>query len=180
MIRLFAAIAIPYELALRLSGLRGQIPDARWVSAGNMHITLRFIGEIDEGVAADVDDALAHFSADPINVAVRGVGHFESRGRVRSLWAGVERVPALVELQARVELACQRAGLAPEGRKFHPHITLARCQASRVERVADFLSEHGAFAAPVFTVNAFGLYSSSLGRGGSVYTREVEYQLGEH
>ena len=175
MIRLFVALGIPESLGTRLSGLRGQIPEARWVPPENFHITLRFVGEVDEGAAADVDDALARVAAMPLDVTLRGVGHFGSRGRVRSLWAGVEKSAALEDLQGRVELACQRAGLAPEGRKFHPHVTLARCRDTREERVAGFLSDHAAFQAPAFAVDSFALYSSALGRGGPVYTREVEY-----
>lgn len=178
MIRLFVALGLPEALGVRLTGLRGQIPDARWVPAENLHITLRFIGEVDEATAADVDDALAQVAAPAVDVALAGVGHFESRGRVRSLWAGVERAPAIAALQTRVEAACRHAGLPPEGRKFHPHVTLARCRDSRVERIAGFLGDHAAFRAPAFTAARFVLYSSSLGRAGPVYTREVEYPLG--
>jgi len=178
MIRLFVALGLPEGLGERLTGLRGQIPGARWVPPENLHITLRFIGEVDEQTAADVDVALARVDAPPFEVALRGVGHFESRGQVRSLWAGVERDPALDHVQARIETACQRAGLTPEGRKFHPHVTLARCRDTRASRIAGFLTDHDGFQAPAFPVSAFTLYSSTLGRGGPVYTREVDYPLG--
>ena len=180
MIRLFVALAIPGDLAMRLTSLRGQIPDARWVPAETMHITLRFIGELNEGLAADIEDALTGVEAPVFDATVRGVGRFDSRGRVRSLWAGVDRDREIKDLHARIETACRHAGLAPEGRKFHPHVTLARCRGGRLERVASFLAEHGAFAAPSFAVDSFGLYSSALGRAGPVYTREVEYPLVSH
>ena len=89
MIRLFVAIPIPDQLRLRLTGLRGQVPGARWTLPENMHLTLRFVGEIDEDAADDVHDALARITADPFDVQLSGVGHFESRGQVRALWAGV-------------------------------------------------------------------------------------------
>jgi len=178
MIRLFVGIGLPDSLSERLAGLRGQIPGARWVPSENYHITLRFIGEVDEDTAIDIDSALARVDAPAFGIAVHGVGHFESRGRVRSLWAGVARDPALDHLQARVETACQRAGLAAEGRKFHPHVTLARCRDTRAARIAGFLADHGGFHAPAFPVGSFALYSSTLGRGGAVYTREVDYPLG--
>ncbi|MBT5945041.1 MAG: RNA 2',3'-cyclic phosphodiesterase [Rhodospirillaceae bacterium] len=178
MIRLFVGISLPEILSERLTGLRGQIPGARWVPPENHHITLRFIGEVDEETAADLDAALARIDAPPFEVAMSGVGHFESRGLVRALWVGVERDPALDHLQARVETACQRAGLAPEGRKFHPHVTLARCRDTRTARIAGFLADHGGFRAPPFPVGSFALYSSILGRGGAIYTRETDYPLG--
>lgn len=178
MIRLFVGLGLPESLGERLTGLRGQIPGARWVPRENLHITLRFVGEVDDETAADIDVALARVDAPQVEVALRDVGHFESRGRVRSLWAGVERDPALDHLQAKIEIACQRAGLAPEGRKFHPHVTLARCRDTRTARIAGFLADHAGFSVPAFPVDSFALYSSTLGRGGAVYTREVEYPLG--
>ena len=177
MIRLFVALGMPEALGVRLSGLRGQIPDARWVPPENYHITLRFIGEVDETAAADIDTALARVEAFSFEISVGGAGHFESRGRVRSLWVGVEKSEELEALQARIEIACQRSGLAPEGRKFHPHVTLARCRDTRVARITDFLGDHGGFRAAPFSVDTFALYSSALGRGGPIYTREVEYPL---
>lgn len=177
MIRLFVALGLPDDLGTRLAGIRGQIPGARWVPRENLHITLRFIGEVDEAAAADIDTALARIEAPAFDLALAGVGHFESRGRVRSLWAGVERGPALDHLQARIETACRRAGLPPEGRKFHPHVTLARCRDTRTSRIAGFLAGHDGFRAPPFPVRSFALYSSALGRGGAAYTREIEYSL---
>ena len=178
MIRLFVGLGLPETLSERLTGLRGQIPGARWVPPENLHITLRFIGEVDEETAADLDAVLARIDAPSFEIGLQGVGHFESRGLVRALWAGVARDPALDHLQARVETACQRAGLAPEGRKFHPHVTLARCRDTRTARIAGFLADHGGFGAPAFPVGSFALYSSTLGRGGAIYTREADYPLG--
>ncbi|MEP4378328.1 MAG: RNA 2',3'-cyclic phosphodiesterase [Alphaproteobacteria bacterium] len=178
MIRLFVGIGLPDSLGERLTGLRGQIPGARWVPVENLHITLRFVGEVDEDRAVDLNTILARLDEPVLDVALGGVGHFESRGLVRSLWAGVDRTPALHHLQARVETACQRVGLTPESRKFHPHVTLARCRDTRTARIAGYLADHGGFRAPAFPVRSFALYSSTLGRGGAVYTREVDYPLG--
>lgn len=178
MIRLFVAIPIPDQLRLRLTGLRGQIPGARWTPPENMHLTLRFVGELDEDAAEDVHDALSRMTAEPFDVQLSGVGHFESRGKVRALWAGVARNEALAHFQSRIEVACQRAGLAPESRRFHPHVTLARCRDTSLARVAPFVAEHAGFTTPVFQVERFVLYSSVLGRSGSVYIPEVDYPLG--
>ncbi len=177
MIRLFVTLEIPEGLALRLSGLRGQVPGARWVPPENMHLTLRFAGEVDEGRAGDLDAELARVGAQPFDVSLSGVGHFASRDRVRALWAGVEHSDALERLQAKIEGACVRAGLAPEGRRFHPHVTLARCRDTRTGRIEGFIAEHAAFAAPPFAVERFVLFSSQLGRSGPLYTAEAEYPL---
>lgn len=180
MIRLFVALSLPEQLRLRLAGLRGQIPGARWVPPENMHITLRFVGEVDEHIADDVHTELERVAFDPLEISVRGVGHFESRGQVRALWAGVERSEALTGLQTRVEKACQRAGLAPEPRRFHRHVTLARCRDTSLARVADFMEDHAGFAAPSFEADAFTLFSSTLGKSGSTYLPEVTYPLGAY
>jgi 2'-5' RNA ligase len=178
LIRIFVAIPIPDQLRLRLTGLRGQVPGARWTLPENMHLTLRFVGEIDEDAADDVHDALARITADPFDVQLSGVGHFESRGQVRALWAGVARNDELAHLQSRIEVACQRAGLPPETRRFHPHVTLGRCRDTSLARVAPFVAEHAGFVAPAFPVERFVLYSSVLGRSGSVYIPEMDYPLG--
>lgn len=177
MIRLFVALDIPEDLTARLAGLRGKVPGARWVPAENMHLTLRFVGEVNEGRGGDIDIELSRIAAAPFEVRLSGVGHFASRGRVRALWAGVERNAALARLQAKVEGACVRAGLAPEGRRYHPHVTLARCRDTSVGRVERFVADNDAFSAPPFPVSSFVLYSSRLGNGGPVYTPEAEYPL---
>lgn len=177
MIRLFVAISLPEMLRERLTGLRGQIPGARWVKAENMHLTLRFLGDVDEAAAVELDTALARIEAPRLDVGLEGVGHFASRGQVRALWAGVTRDAALEHLQAKVETTVQRAGLPPERRRFHPHVTLARCNDTRVPRIGGFLAEHAGFRAPPFPVEAIDLYSSTLGRAGAYYTREASYPL---
>jgi 2'-5' RNA ligase len=180
LIRLFVALPIPEQLRLRLTGLRGQIPGARWVPPENMHLTLRFIGELDEHRAEDVHETLERVAGDPLEIALAGVGHFESRGQVRALWAGVVRNDALMRFQSRIEIACQRAGLAPEGRRYHPHVTLARCRDTSLARVAPFIAEHAGFSAPPFEATSVVLYSSMLGRSGPVYTPEMTYRLGAY
>ena len=180
MIRLFVALPLPEQLCLRLTGLRGQVPGARWTKPENMHLTLRFIGELDEHSAEDVHDSLSRIAGDPLDIQLSGVGHFESRGQVRALWAGVARNDALMRFQARIEVACQRMGLAPEGRRYHPHVTLARCRDTSLARVAPFITEHAGFTAPPFEATSFVLYSSMLGRAGPVYTPEMAYRLGAY
>jgi len=125
MLRLFVGIEFPPELKLRLSLLETGIPGARWVDPGNFHLTLRFIGEVDEGVAADIDEALSRLRGRRFTLQLAGTGVFGGN-RPHALWVGVERDPDLVALRDKIEQALIRLGLEPEPRKFAPHITLAR------------------------------------------------------
>src|ERR671938_2153776 len=126
MLRLFVGIPLSPELHLRLSLLCNGLPGAKWVEPGNFHVTLRFIGEVDEGRAADIDEALAEIRAPRFELAVAGVGIFGTAAKARMLWAGVEKNPALLHLHDKVESALMRLGLEPEERRYTPHVTLAR------------------------------------------------------
>lgn len=177
MIRLFVALGLPESLSLRLAGLQQPIPRSRWVSPENMHVTLRFIGEVSRGEADDIGDMLSRIAVPSFDLTVSGIGCFGSKGRLRALWAGVEKSPELVRLQGKVETACQRAGQMPEGRKFHPHVTLARCRDIREDHARTFLYANDGFFGGNVRINEFVLYSSRLGRDGPVYTPEARFPL---
>jgi 2'-5' RNA ligase len=177
MIRLFVAIELPGELRRRIAAMAGGVPSARWVSEDNLHLTLRFIGEIGEERIEDIAGGLAAVRGAPFPMTLAGVGHFETRRRVRTLWVGVSPSPALDALQARIETALVRAGLPPEGRKFSAHITLARLKGVTTAKVMSWLEANAGFAAAPFTVSAFTLLSSFLGHGGAVYRTVQEYPL---
>ena len=177
MIRLFTAIGLPQQLRLQLSLMQGGVPGARWSSAENLHVTLRFIGEVDEAVANDIDSALAGVRATGFELALKGSGSFGSK-EPHSLWAGVAPCPALLHLVARVESALQRMGLEAETRKYTPHVTLARLKDAPRSRVNAFLADHALFSSAPFAVNGFGLYSSHASALGSQYVLERSYPLG--
>ena len=177
MIRLFAALALPEAVRQRLSLVRAPLPGARWVTPENMHVTLRFIGEVEPPVATELDAALARVAAPAFELRLAGLGTFGSRGRVRALWAGLEKSEPLDHLQAKIETACMNAGLPPESRKFHPHITLARCRDVPEAPAAEFVATYGGFDLPAVPVAAFALLSSRRGRSGAVYAPEAVYPL---
>jgi len=177
MLRLFVGLAIPKVLGPQLASLNGGIPGARWVSPENLHLSLRFIGEVDEGIAEDVDTALGQIRAEAPKVALAGVGCFESRNRAHTIWAGVRPEPALFNLQQRVEKELQRTGLPPEGRKFMPHVTLARMKQTSVETLAPFLANHGSFRAVPFRAEVFSLYQVFLSRNEAAYQIIENYDL---
>lgn len=177
MIRLFVGLALPAAVAARLESLGGGIPGARWIEARNLHVTLRFIGEVEEGLAAEIDEALAGIAAPGFDLALDGFGTF-GRAKPNHLWAAVERAPGLLHLQAKVEAAVVRLGLEPEGRKYIPHVTLARFKEAPVGRVQDFIAGHSPFHAGPWPVDRFVLYRSHLGRSGAEYEALADYPLG--
>ncbi len=178
MVRLFVGLAVPYELRLRLSGLIAhRFPGAKWVPPENYHLTLRFIGEVDNGRADDIDAGLSAIAARGFDLTLSGVGTFETRGRPHALWVGVERNAALEQLRAKVESAVVRAGCEPERRRFVPHITLARLDNPDPVRLGEFLRLHGLFRAQPVPVERFTLFSSHLGKDQAHYTAEADYAL---
>jgi 2'-5' RNA ligase len=171
-LRLFVAIALPPDVKLNVSTICSGLPGARWVDAGNYHITLRFIGEVDEGLASDIDAALARIRAPRFAVTLAGVGSFGGR----DLWLGVEKNDALTHLRDKVESAVVRAGLAPESRRYTPHITLARLKGAD-GRLQSFLQTHALYRAAPFPVARFSLVASYLTKAGSIYEDRADYRL---
>jgi 2'-5' RNA ligase len=176
--RLFVALDLPWPLRDRLGGLATGIFGARWVPRENLHLTLRFIGEVPNWRAEEVDLALHAIRGRSFPLVLAGVGLFEKAGRVTALWAGVDRCPALDHLQAKIETALQRAGLEPERRRFVPHVTLARLDQPANDKITGFVQRNNLFRAEPFAVERFTLFSSQLGKEGSVYTAENDYSLG--
>lgn len=174
--RLFVAVGVPDDVAEGLLRLQGGVPGARWQSREQLHLTLRFIGETGGARAGDIDDALAVIDAPAFTLELHAVGSFGGRDP-RQLWAGVRPNEALVHLQRKIETVLQRVGLAPEQRKFAPHVTLARLKASPRPKVTEYLTAHALYASPPFAVNAFELYSSTLTPKGGLYRVERSYPL---
>lgn len=177
MIRLFVALDIPDGVRERLAGLCNGIPGVRWIGPENLHLTLRFIGEVEEPLLPEIDSALSAIRSPAFDLALDGVDVFGDRRRARVLWAGVRGSQSLSALQSKAESALVRAGLEPEARKFHPHITLARLNGLKPDRLVAYLQANAAFMTREFPIEEFVLYSSRLGRGGAIYTREAGYPL---
>lgn len=173
MLRLFVGIALPPELKLRLSLMAAGVRGARWVDPGNYHLTLRFIGEVDEGQAADIDDALARIRAPRFEVALASVGHFG----LRMLWVGIERNAALEHLHNKIDTALDRLGFASEERRYTPHITLARLKGVSEARLQSYLSEYALFRAAPFPVDHFSLVASYLTKSAAIYEDQADYAL---
>jgi len=177
MYRLFVAIDLPPDIVARLQGLCFGMPGARWVEAAQMHLTLRFIGEVDGGVFRDIKEGLAGIKAPAFSLQVKGLGVFPPRKTPRVLWAGLAPVEPVSGLRSRIENLLVGTGLAPEGRKYSPHITLARLHDTPLVRLSRFLAGNGLFATEAFPVSEFHLYSSELTSKGAFHTIEASYPL---
>ncbi len=176
--RLFAGLELPWEVKTQLAALAGGVPGARWIPAENYHLTLRFIGEVVPHQAEEYDHALAAVRGRGFPLVLASVGTFARAGRETTLWVGVERNDALAALRTKIETALQRAGAAPDRRRFAPHVALARLDNAALPRLAAFLQRHSLFRSAPLVVDRFTLFRSHLGKEAAVYTAEAEYALG--
>ncbi|MGE5562816.1 MAG: RNA 2',3'-cyclic phosphodiesterase [Bacillota bacterium] len=174
--RLFVAIRPPEPIVDLLVDAMDDSPDFRWQDEEQLHLTLRFIGEVDRPLANDLADALGGIRNPPLELRIGGVGRFEQRNS-GALWAGVEPRPPLAALAAKVERVCQSVGLDPERRAYHPHITLARWKGRRTREVHDFLERKGGLSSEPFTCDSFLLFESRLSRHGAHYEPVASYPL---
>ena len=174
--RLFTGIEIPVEIGERLSYLRGGLPGARWIDPDNYHLTLRFVGDIDMHVAEEIAAALTRVRRGPFRLRLADIGALGTR-KQHAIVVRAAPSTELTELQAEHERIMQRIGLAPETRKFTPHVTLARLRGASGRDIADYLSLRGGFAADSFAVDRFVLFSSRNSIGGGPYVVEEAYPL---
>ena len=173
--RLFTALEIPSEIVQSMARLRGGLSGARWVEPENYHLTLRFIGDVDDALAEEIADLLSKVARPAFDLRIDGLDSFGGN-RPRAVVAAVSAVAELVELQAEHERIMQRVGLEPD-RKYKPHVTLARLRDTSSRQVADFLSIRQPFSSPPFSVSRFVLYSSRASIGGGPYVVEAGYPL---
>ncbi|HYD15515.1 MAG TPA: RNA 2',3'-cyclic phosphodiesterase [Hyphomicrobium sp.] len=174
--RLFAGIELPPDLADDLSDLAMPLAGAKWVEAQDMHITLRFAGDIDNPTADEFHAALASIDEHAFELRLSGFGAFGGQ-QPRTLWAGVAESPWLDTLARACERAARSAGLPPEKHSFKPHVTLARLKGMRPESVARVLGELGNFVSEPFQVERFALFSSRPKVGGGPYVIEDTFDL---
>lgn len=180
MIRAFVAIRLPEDVAGDLIAAQAGLPAGRPVEPENLHLTLAFLGEHPEPVVEDVHFALAGFRIPSFDLALEGMGLF-GEARPRVLYAGVRPEPTLSRLREKVVRATRGAGVDPERKRYHPHVTLARfnrdLDAVDALRVRDFAGAGAGFRAGPFRVGSFGLWRSFLGRSGAIHEQMAEYAL---
>ncbi|NNM71039.1 RNA 2',3'-cyclic phosphodiesterase [Enterovirga aerilata] len=175
--RLFTGLEIPPEIGAELALYRGGLPGARWADPANYHITLRFIGDVDHGIARDIASMLAEERPRaPIRITLDALSTFGG-SRPRALLARVAPTPELTKLQADQERLMRRVGLEPESRKYTPHVTLARLRDASAGEVAGFIAMRGHFPKLSFTAERFVLFSARDTVGGGPYLVEAAYPM---
>ena len=174
--RLFVAIRPPAAIRALLLRTMGGISGARWQTEDQLHLTLRFVGEVDRHRAGDVHAALGAVHHPAFALTLNGIGLFDKRGLPDAVWAGVAPHEPLVSLYKKVGQALARVGIAPEQRAFLPHITLARLKRSSGS-IGGLLETSGGLTSPPVPVDSFHLYESQLTPEGAVYTPVDLYRL---
>ena len=175
--RLFTGISLPDPIKHRLHLLCQGLPNARWVDEDDLHLTLRFIGDVEASDAEEIATALTQIKHAPFQLVLEGLGVFGGR-KPRTIWADIRSCGSLNALQLAQENLISGLGFPPEQRKFVPHITLARLKTgTKPDRVAAYMETNGFFADLSFSVEAFALFSARPGRGGGPYVVEQEYVL---
>jgi RNA 2',3'-cyclic 3'-phosphodiesterase len=174
--RLFTGLEIPRHIGESLAMLRGGLPGARWIDPENYHLTLRFIGDIDDALARDIAVLLGRVQRRPFAFRLDGLTSFGGR-KPRAVVAAATPMAPLLELQSEHERLLQRLGLEPEGRKYTPHVTLARLRDSSSRQVADYLAARAHYRSATFEVSRFVLFSSRASVGGGPYVVEAAYPL---
>ena len=174
--RLFVAVRPPDRVRDLLLDAMGGVSGARWQTDDQLHLTLRFIGEVDRHKAEDIHAALGAVHQPRFDIALSGIGTFDRRGQPEIVWAGVTPHERLKTLHKKVDQAIARAGIEPDRRVYHPHITLARLNRASGP-VRSLIEGAGGLASPPFTVDAFALFESRLTPEGAVYTAIERYPL---
>jgi RNA 2',3'-cyclic 3'-phosphodiesterase len=178
MIRAFVALDLPAPVKARLAELAGGVPGARWTDPADLHVTLRYVGEVPDDRLEEIHHRLDEIEAPGFDLSLAGVGLFGQGARARILWAGVERSDALAHLQRKVESAVVRAGEPAETRRYSPHVTLARLdRATNPERLRRFVEGNGLLRVGPVPVERFVLYESRPGAGRPHYLPLQDYPL---
>lgn len=178
MVRLFAALSIPPDVAETLKRRQSGLPGAKWRPEEALHVTLAFYGEMDERTADEVASELARATVDPFDLELSGVGAFGEGHRTHAIWAGVAPNERLNVLAGRCRAAGERAGLTLEKRAYRPHVTLAYLKPQAdPDRIGAWITGHNLLHSPPFRIDRFALYSSVLTHDGSQYALEREYLL---
>jgi 2'-5' RNA ligase len=174
--RLFTGIEIPAEVREEIARIRVPLPGGRWTEPENLHLTLRFVGDLEKPQAREFADGLETIDVDAFELRLAGLGTFGGN-EPRSIWAGVEPSAPLEALARANDRAARTAGLPPDGRPFKPHVTLARLKYATPDEVARVLQRIGAFRSKPFIVARFVLFSAKPKTGGGPYAIEEAFPL---
>lgn len=173
--RIFTALSLPPQICQSLMELYTALPEARWIEPDDMHLTLRFIGEVDGSMFKKIREALKAIRFGSFALEIEGVGYFPPRAEPRVLFAGIKSSPTMHLLKAKIDRQLFNCGIGPDARKYHPHITLARLKRTPEASIAQWLSSNALLKLPPFKIENFGLISSQLTNSGAIYKQESLY-----
>jgi 2'-5' RNA ligase len=172
--RLFVAIDLPDSTRQSLVDLDPHVRGVRWTERAQMHLTLGFFDHVANVVELVLREKLSAIDFGAFFLPINGVGTFSAKGAPKIIWVGVGKAhPHLFQIYKRVQEAALAAGLEPELRPWHPHITIARCRDVALQSLRKFLKANADFDAGMIRVGAFHLYSSKLTPAGPIHTREL-------
>jgi len=176
MIRLFAGIDLPEDIKKQLVSLQKGLPSALWRPSNKMHLTLRFIGNLEESVAEEVLKELRYIRFPAFHFSLKGIGYFERGGVPHHIWAGVDGDKAIRELQQKIDSAVKKAGAGQADKfKFVPHVTLGKLFGANRADVFEYISQNNLFHTPEFEATSFILYQSIARENGEgKYYKEIE------
>lgn len=180
MIRAFVALVLPEDLRDAVEGVQADLTVGREVPRENLHLTLAFLGDHPRPVLEDLHFALNEIDHEPVSLSIEGVDVFGGAAP-RAVFAAIRPAGGLKPLRDKIHRAAKTAGITPDNRRFHPHITLARfgdlTPDDRAELEKFIARRLGETAGP-FLVPSFGLYRSTLRNGPPVYDLLADYSLG--
>jgi RNA 2',3'-cyclic 3'-phosphodiesterase len=176
--RLFIGIDLPDSLKAALSEINPRVPGLRWLHPANIHLTLSFLGNVNAARKAELISQLEQVHIPPFFLPLQGIGTFGRSSRPSVIWVGVGKGhPHLFALHRKIQDAVIKAGIEPDLKPFHPHVTLSRCDDVSGQALQPFLRKHRDADFGLIEVKEFILYSSVLRSGGSVYTAEARVPL---
>lgn len=175
--RLFIAIPLPKGVKQKLVGLQQPIDGLRWQSQEQMHLTIKFVGEVNKATAAELREELDEIDHPEFSMTIAGMGCFPEGKHPKVVWAGIKENATLKELHQKVEDRCEKIGIAPENRRYKPHVTIARTKSASKQVVTSFINQHKKFALSDIPVNEFVLYESKLHADGARHQRLQTYLL---
>ena len=178
--RLFIGISAPNHVKSSIRRIRHQLPEFRWVPEDNLHLTLRFIGDVDAELAERIVELLSPIRVELFILPVKQVGCFPRRGRPGIVWVGHDKGhPRLFQLQKQIEDTLVALGVEAETRAYHPHVTIARTARAKPGAVKQFVRDNRNFETAPFKVEGFTLFSSKLSSEGAQYTEEAFFSFNE-
>ena len=175
--RLFIAIPLPKGIKQQLLDLQQPIDGMRWQPQEQMHLTLKFVGEVDKTTASELQEELDKIDHTEFSITIAGIGYFPEGKQPKVVWAGIKKNVVLEKLHQKVEDHCETIGIAPENRPYKPHVTIARIKSTSKRAVTSFINKHKKFTLSEIPVNEFVLYESKLHPDGASHHQLQTYLL---